>query len=537
MTIQTDTPGHARIAIAMVPIAGVLASITMYALTPHGPGVSPDGVAYIELAGHLLNGEGYVIDRDQSFTARRERTPCTHFPPGYPIALALSSICCNSDVPAAARVLGALLFGANLILFATAIYWGTAHNRAATGLAILFYLTSRPLFTTHSKVMSESLFLTFSLLALLLLTRHIRHPGRYAVVAAALLVGVAATTRAVGITLGPPIIGVLLLQSGRSLRNRIRETLLFTSCALLPIGCWVLRNTMYAQSAAQVRRLGWHPVSLPEFEDLVKTMYKFWSPVSLPLRGQGLLIVIAGVVVLAAAVLLYRRNSKPGVTQSPSFTLGSLGIFFFCTYLATVLFSISFLDGSTSLDTRIMLPPLLLMTIGVVSMAWSISRSLPRKGIWPSCLALALLCIGLSARPAARNVRDIYKDGQGYTSTVWQGSELISYLQSVDGDREIYTNGPDALRLWTGRISTLLPGRQDGSTKQPLPEYENQMDQMAAACRSGDALIVYFNNITWRWYLPSVDDLVEMNALPAARTFADGFVWSQDRASKVVDAD
>ena len=184
-----------------------------------------------------------------------------------------------------------------------------------------------------------------------------------------------------------------------------------------------------------------------------------------------------------------------------------------------------------------MLPPLLLMTIGVVSMTWSISRSLPRKGIWPSCLALALLCIGLSARPAARNVRDIYKDGQGYTSTVWQGSELISYLQSVDGDREIYTNGPDALRLWTGRISTMLPGRQDGSTKQPLPEYENQMDQMAAACRSGDALIVYFNNITWRWYLPSVDDLVEMNALPAARTFADGFVWSQDRASKVVDAD
>jgi len=39
------------------------------------------------------------------------------------------------------------------------------------------------------------------------------------------------------------------------------------------------------------------------------------------------------------------------------------------------------------------------------------------------------------------------------------------------------------------------------------------------------ALIIYFDRVTWRWYLPNRNELEEIYKLPVVTRFADGVVY------------
>lgn len=156
------------IAVALV-LAGAIASALLYFSMPLGPGVSPDSTIYIGTAKSLIAGDGFWVRGE----------PMTHYPPAYPLLLAAISPL-NSDMLQSARILHALLYAANLMLFGLSIYICTKGSRTATACAILVFLTSKSFFSTHSMAWSEAPFLTFALICMICVSLYLPPPPNQA---------------------------------------------------------------------------------------------------------------------------------------------------------------------------------------------------------------------------------------------------------------------------------------------------------------------------------------------------------------------
>ncbi len=90
--------------IVIALFAGTVACILLFWISAYGPGVSPDSIIYLETAVSVASGEGFYANGE----------PVTHFPPAYPLLLALGSLI-GSDILATSRVVHATIFGMNAV--------------------------------------------------------------------------------------------------------------------------------------------------------------------------------------------------------------------------------------------------------------------------------------------------------------------------------------------------------------------------------------------------------------------------------------
>jgi len=500
----------------LIILAGACASILMFWITDYGPGVSPDSTTYIETARNLLAGNGFTVGGK----------PMTHYPPAYPLLLSIVGLFQHGDILQAGRLLGALLFGANLVLFGLAVQMCTARSLSATTCAILFFLCSAPIIVIHSMVWSEALFITFSLAAFVLLSLHVIRPTLYLLLIAALMAGFAITTRFVGVTLLPPMAFALLLFGDRPMKYKIRDTILSTTVASLPLAFWLIRNVEMAQTATN-RTFAIHPFAFHHAKSLINTMHDFALPIPISGWTKALILCVATALFLVALILLRRKNYISRNVTSARIILPVLCILFFLTYVACLMISISFFDAYTPLNTRIMLPAFLVLTVAGISLAWSLSRALDKSFLWYSFVFFAFLSISLNGYRAISQAIDIHKNGRGYTSRYWQGSEIVSYLADVRDGRQIYSNGPDVIRFLTEKEAIMIPNKVFADTRKVNEDYEDQLNRMFVECREGKVLVAYLNGVTWRWYLPSIEDLESEGNLPVLRRFEDGVVYAR----------
>jgi hypothetical protein len=61
-------------------------------------------------------------------------------------------------------------------------------------------------------------------------------------------------------------------------------------------------------------------------------------------------------------------------------------------------------------------------------------------------------------------------------------------------------------------------------TRKVNEDYEEKLNQMISECREGKALIVYFKGITWRWYLPSIEEVESTGNVPVLSRMQDGVI-------------
>lgn len=504
-------------ALVLFVLAGTCASILMFWVTAHGPGVtSYDSAVYIEGAKNLLSGNGFFA----------EGKPLTYYPPTYPLLLAVTSLFQHGDVLKASRWLGALLFGANIFLLGFAVWMCTERNLLAMGSAMLVFLSSSPIIFVHSVVLSEPLFITFTLAGLILLSIHLAHPRLYLLLASSLSIGLALTTRYVGVALLPSLAFALLLFGDQPIRYKIRNTVVAITVASLPLTCWFIRNVVIAESVTG-RAFAIHPVSFHHVTALVNTIFNFAIPVSTSLWIKALYLGVAVALFLLALTLLHKKNYIRRNENSVRIALPVLCFVFAFTYIALLVISISFFDASTQLDARILLPALLALTVVGISLAWSLSRALDQRLIWYSFVFLVLLSISINSFRAIPLAVDIHDNGRGYTSRSWQNSEIIAYLTGVYDTRKIYSNGEDIIRFLAKKEAIRIPEKIFPITRSPNLNYEEQLGRISRECREGEALIAYLNGVTWRWYLPSIEELESKGNLPVLRSFEDGIVYAR----------
>jgi hypothetical protein len=85
----------------------------------------------------------------------------------------------------------------------------------------------------------------------------------------------------------------------------------------------------------------------------------------------------------------------------------------------------------------------------------------------------------------------------------------------------------DVIRFLTKKDAIRIPEKTFPITRRPNLEYEEQMERISRECREGEALIAYLKGVTWRWYLPSMEELESKGNLPVLGKFEDGIVYAR----------
>lgn len=198
--------------------------------------------------------------------------------------------------------------------------------------------------------------------------------------------------------------------------------------------------------------------------------------------------------------------------------------------LAYVLFlyaSITFADAATPVDMRLLSPVLLILMIGLFGMVWSISQIRKKAGVWYAFLLVVALSTLAKAPSALHSAAAIQKDGLGYTSRTWQASESKAYIDSLEKDTKIYTNGWDVFGFLTGKEFTPIPQKISSVTLEENPHYQDEMEILCTDVLERGALLVYSDWIAWRWYLPTQAEIGQACQLPILRHLSDGTVFGE----------
>jgi 4-amino-4-deoxy-L-arabinose transferase-like glycosyltransferase len=391
----------------------------------------------------------------------------------------------------------------------------------------MLFASSPDMMRIHALALSEPLFIALGFASVLLLAAQLARPRRAALLGAAVLAGLAFLTRYLGGALVLAGIVVLLLPADRSWRRRGADGAVFGAVATLPMAIWLLRNSAVSGSAAG-RSLAFHPVEADHVTLALQTMAG-WVPIqggwnSLPwLAALGLLVVLALRTPREAQAHRWRSDSL-----SP---LPRVLLVFLLVYLASLLVSISFFDAGTQPAWRILAPVFVAGLVVTLCGALRLLRTRPSAALAILLGVLTLAVAGSYTRTTAAWVGVRSREGgEGYGLRRWQESELMARVKALPEDVEIYTNAADAVYILAGRFPAKVPARTIADTRRPNPNYRERLEAMGIAMRERHALVVWFDWISWRWYLPSMTQLARQLPIRRIAKLAEGEIWEYDPA-------
>jgi hypothetical protein len=473
----------------LVPLLAALCAciLVLWSTSNHGIGIAPDSTVYLGAAENLLSGRG-LQDRGQ---------PLTHFPPGYSLALALAGLAAGGDVFAASRWLQALLFGANVALIWAAVYAGTGGSRTAAGAAMLAFVLSAEAFDGHVWLVSEPLFLAWTLLTHILLAVYLVRQGRRWLVAASLAAGLAITTRYIGAALLPPLLWILWKHDAKN--RRLADMLMAVLIAGTPVTAWLVRN-LFLSATATNRTLTLHPVTMAQVREFIHSSYWLALPqLALPFPAQILLVATATFLLLML-LLAWRRYGDADRPGSITALLPRLVLGFALTYAVFLIVSLSLFDASTNLSGRIVLPFFVALGVSGISVAWNLSRGMRRPAIAWVLLLFLMPIVLRNGQVTARSAVETRANGIGYSGRTWRSSPTLAATRSLAPTLRMYSNVAEGIEFATGRQTGFLPRRWDPTSLRPNRSLAVELQEMCQQCAGGQAVVVYLYYVPGRWH-------------------------------------
>lgn len=493
-----------------VIIACIGGALVLYATSRWGIGVSSDPAKFIDVARNVAAEEGLVL------RSTGESIPLTHYPPLYPLLLALPDLLLDVDPLDSARWLHILLMVLNSLWVGLAIRHVTDGAFWPSLLGSFLMILSPIMIELHTMAYTEALFYTLGFSGMSLLAVHLERSQTAAYVVSAGLVGLALLTRYAGaafVLAGG--LGILLL-TARSFRQRIVSAGLWMILAGLPLAVWLINNHFTAGNTTN-RQLVFHPISWEHLRDGVFTLSGWILPWIL---SETLRLIVLAVLIAGLSIWLRPRTENVRRALANPSRLVSLLVIVVAVYIPFSMVSISLFDFGTPMDTRILSP---VFIAGLVIVLWAADR-LPVARHWIGVLiggAYVANAIVMAWGP----VRYIHTEGSGYTGRVWQESEMIAVIEDLPAETLIYSNGPDAIYTVTGRYARRIPTEWDTVTSLRNDQYNADLDEMRAELTSEEGVLVYFSRIGWRWYLPTETDLTGQLPLEVVVSVADGRMY------------
>lgn len=501
-------------------IAGVAGALVVIAATPWGIGLSPDSAVYIGGARSLIGGTGFSSPTDSGGFA-----PITHFPPLYSVVLAVLAVL-GADPLQGARWLAALLFASNVIL-AGALGFAVSRSAPVSLMIGLFAFTALPMVQVHTMAWSEPLLISLQLSGILALLSYLRNRNRRDLILAAVVFGCGALVRYAGLAMLVAGIASLSLLSERGRRDRLIAAIIFAAIGFLPMVAWVVRNLWTTESPVN-RTFFIHPISGEQITAVFHVL-STWLSFSLltsfdPTSVSLIVLTLAGAAWLSVAAWRMKSAQLP---QGPCFFLAiNVLIIVTLSYLLTLLGSMSFLDALVPVDTRLLSPiyvPLLVVGMSLGASLWHSSRlSGFSRGVLGFCLILTL------AAQAATSINWLefsYHDGLGYAGREWRNSETLGRLGSLPAVNRIYSNAPDVLYVLRGTPVAMIPRKVDPHTSSPNQRFASEMIQLKRRLNEGQAMLIFLNRVSWRWYLPTAEEVEEAIGMRPLVQARDGLIF------------
>jgi hypothetical protein len=518
-------------------LLALLASLIIWLATRFGIGVTPDSTVYLDSAHNLLNGRGLI-----ALTARGDFQPLTHYPPFYPAVLALlarlGSVFGGFPVETAARA----LFGANVLLVGIAI---RNHARDSYWLPIVasaLTLTAPDIVGIHAFALSEGMFIFLLLSGLVSLDRFGETKRRHWLICSSTLVAMAFLTRYVGVTL--VFTGVLILSfvNRRTFRHRCFDALTFGLISCAPVALWACRN-MRIGAGVSDREFVFHPIGLRQITAGLSTVstWLLLGKVRTDFRVIVFVFEMAAASLLVIYLLRFSRNAGLNPAQHDEATSTTelrsseqrgpsrapiIFLVFIVCYVAFLLFTGSFIDADTVLDDRASAPVHVAAIVVGCSFAWKLLR-LPhqRRPIQIGAAALAIILLSTYSIRAARWLIQARRDGQGYASRAWKESKIIAHVKNTSAGLPVYSNAYEAVYYLTGRPAIYIPEKVIHGTGRENQNYAAEVESMRTALKERGGLLVYFDTLPERWFLPSKTDLVNQLSLTEIMTTPDGSIY------------
>jgi 4-amino-4-deoxy-L-arabinose transferase-like glycosyltransferase len=459
-------------------LPGLAGSALIWWATSHGAGVSPDSAIYLGVARSVRDGAGFMMDG----------RAVTHFPPGYPLLLAVTSLVSGNPL-AAARVLAALFFGINVVLVAVTAYCGAGRRPPAAIIAVLLFVVSGPLLNLHTMAWTEAPFFSCTLAALLTLTLWSAEPRRRYLLVAACALGAALVVRYAALPLLVPLIVAVGWLGNRRRGERVADGVLALGVALTPLALWLLHNAITSRQATD-RVLVEHWVDGDGLRQMVATLSDYFFPLGLSLLGQGVVLALLFAVLTGGPTILYRVERRSG--RGAPWRFPFLALVSSISYILFILVSISFADATTPLDERILFPVFGLWAVSLAVVLTALADRLRRAAVWWGVAAFIALSVVTRAEGAATSLRDVHATGEGYVADDWQHSELMAQVQRLPGEVIVYSNAQDAIEFVIHRPARWLPDPLIWESMQPNPAYEARRSEMCREMTTGTAVVAFF---------------------------------------------
>lgn len=467
------------------------AFIAIYLATKWGIGLTPDSITYIQGARGIL--------RNIDFAGIG-----THYPPFYFILLALSGLFFESII-FSARYLHIFIFVANALLFGYLLKSKT-QSQWIFLLGLSIFISAAATFTTHVMAWSEPIFITFMLLNFHFISEYLCIRKNSHIILAAVFAALAVITRYIGITLIFTCLYVVLTEAQRSLKERLKNAFYFGLISGLPMFFWLLHNSL-TQNQITSRSFASHIISFKQIEQGLETVGSWFF---LSIDKAYLLIIVIAVLGWLYWKSYYKENPK----TSGEYQLLKVSTIYMVVYIVSLLISISFFDAHTPLDQRILLPVflcLMLIILLLFKKCLDNFKTYARTALYIGAGVFLLVQIIILEKNSAFFINNgIIYNGVGYSSRIWMTSKTIDYIRTLPTKAVIYSNGPEVINILLDRPSTMIPYLINTGDRSSNQTFSAQFDNMIGDIKSKNGYLIYFVNVNWRWYLPSLKMLVQL---------------------------
>jgi len=508
-------------------VAGIVALLGMLILlfaTRPGIGVLPDSTVYFDAARNLAGGRGlYCI----SGTGPGLQA-LTHYPPLYSSLLALIASQ-GATVETSARWLNVILFAGNILLVGVSLSFCRPGSFWLPVFGSLLAMTAPDLLAIHSVAMTEPLYLCLTFAGLLSLAIYLEKQRRVMLLFAACLIALSFLSRFVGVTgVGAGFIALLFIgrdQNGRmafslsfrgeGFRRRVFDAVIFGMVACVPTALWSIRNRL-ATGGASDRQFAIHPIKFRQIVSAFSTAAQWLLLGKVRLEVRFVAFVCEMLVFAVMATYLMRKGRRRDEVESDRRTsLLHLLTIFIVVYVTFLILIISFFETDNVLDSRSLLPVHFALLVLVPAVARSLyGRVPPASPARMALVAVAVLLFVSYGFRAARWFDGVRADAQGFAGRAWRESPGIAQVRKLPPEYSIYSNGVDAIYYLTGRRAFDIPARMVKGTGQPNTAYEAELHKMSDDLRMHHGVLIYFNTLSERWFLPLESDL--KSALPLA---------------------
>jgi hypothetical protein len=431
-------------------IAGLIGALLIYLYSRHGGiGLEPDSITYLGTARNIVHGNGFM---------NMDGFPLIDFPVGYPVFLSLLLFITRIDILQSGQFINMVLYFCLIYLSGGIINHISTKNRWVKIPFLIIIVFSPALLGIYTMLLSETLFLVLTLLFFIALHHYGQDKTIKGLIIVSLIAGISCLVRYAGVTLiGAAGLMILLDRKLITLKKIGHLALL----GILGSSFWIanlVRNYLITDMMMGDRQKSFTSL-YKNIENYSNVFGDFFYLHSFPLA----FVVIIGVSFFAFYVYshiihIYKTNRY--------YNYWNILAVYFIVYSLFIVISSTFSRFET-LDTRLLSPlylPCVLPFTFVIT--WLISK----QSNWRKYSLITFFVLLFATISYCQYVdnRDLFNDANaeglpGYSEDRWKNSQLMDYIrknkQRFNEDIQIYSNGNEAVYLFTGLNANAIPNK------------------------------------------------------------------------------